>query len=158
MATMPDELPMWATMTVIDPTSNQPNVSTPPPEKQLVGWSLEEQPPRQWFNWLGQKTYEWLVYFKDRDLEDVTTSGDGVTPNFDALIGGLCYIYVVDTVVTTNCYHGMCYLPPGNVGATFIDIKKVGITTPTISATGTVTIAGGTGPFIVSTEQKNIPS
>ena len=52
------DFPRWATEDQIDPISGQNNVVEPPTTKKDNGWARKEIPPRQWFNWLGRKTYE----------------------------------------------------------------------------------------------------
>ena len=159
--TKPDTLPLWATDHQVDPVSLQNNVLTPPPEKQQYGLARLEFPPRNWFNWLGRNTYKCLAWLFQQEAQAVVTPRAG-TVMFDVVNGGLCYIYVVDTAVGSNVYHGMVYLPPAatspSYAVSFIDIKKVGITTPTITSSGTVTIAGGTGPYIAYGQTKTIPS
>ena len=156
MADKPTVLPVWADQDQVDPVSLQNNVLTPPPSKQQFGWARLEFPPRNWFNWLGRYTYRWLAWLKQQEEQAVVSAGTGQVM-FDAAIGGLAYIYVIDKGNASNVYHGMIYLPPANVGATFIDIKKVGITTPVIGAAGDVTISGGTGPYIAYGQTKIIP-
>lgn len=155
MVDRPTVFPVWAEQDQIDPVSQQNNVLTPPPEKQQYGWDKLEFPPRNWFNWLARYTNRWIEYFAQQEAQAVVTDGTGQIM-FDALVGGLAYIYVVDVGNALNVYHGMVYLPPSNVGATFVDIKQVGITTPVITAGGTVTIAGGTGPYIAYGQTKVI--
>jgi len=155
MLPRPTVLPIWAVQDVVDPVSGQNNVLTPTPEKQQYGWNRLEFPPRNWFNWLGRETYKCLAYLFQQEAQSVVTAGTGETM-FDAIVGGLVFIYVVDTGNAANVYHGMVYLPPASVGATFVDIKKVGINTPTIDAAGTVTISGGTGPYIAYGQQKTM--
>lgn len=157
MVSKPSVFPVWADQDQDDPVSLQNNVLTPPPEKQNFGWDRLEFPPRNWFNWLGRYTNRWLQYLAQQEGQAVVTAGTGQTM-FDSVNGGLAYIYVVDTGNAANVYHGMVYLPPGSVGATFVDIKQVGINTPSISASGTVTISGGTGPYIAYGQTKTIPS
>ena len=147
----PNELPFWATSNYVDPITGQPNVVTPPLEKQTNGW-LREFPPRQWFNWLGRFTGNWIAYLSQQEAQSVVTDGTGLTPSFDVNnipTGAIAIIYVVDKGNAANVYNGMVYLPsaPG-VPTAFVDIKKVGITTPSIAVDGSVTIAGGTGPYI----------
>jgi hypothetical protein len=156
MVNKPTFYPNWATEDQVDPVSLQNNVLTPPSEKQLEGFARLEFPPRNWFNWLFRTINDWIIWFDQILSQGVVTLGTGQTM-FDAVNGGLAYIYVVDTGNASNVYHGMIYLPPGSVGATFIDIKKVGITTPVISGSGTVTITGGSGPYIVYGQTKTIP-
>lgn len=159
--TKPTTLPEWAVQDQIDPVSLQNNVLTPPPEYQQYGWTRGQFPPRNWFNWLGRNTYQCIAWLFQQESQSVVASGSGQT-FFDVVSGGLCYIYVVDTGNGANVYHGMVYLPPASTSPSypisFIDIKKAGITTPTISASGTVTVAGGTGPYIVYGQTKTIPS
>lgn len=157
MVDKPTVLPQWADQDQVDPVSLQNNVLTPPPEKLQYGWSRLEFPPRNWFNWLGRYTYRWLAWLKQQEEQAKVSAGTGEAI-FDAVTGGLAYIYVIDKGNSANVYHGMCYLPPGSVGATFVDIKKVGITTPVIAVGGGVTIAGGTGPYIAYGQLKTIPS
>jgi len=156
MFTRPDTMPEWAEQDVVDPVSGQNNVLTPPPEKQQFGWNRLEFPPRNWFNWLGRWTWRWIRYLAQQEAQSVVNDGTGQVM-FNAISGGLVYIYVVDIGNAANVYHGMVYLPPASVGATFVDIKKVGINTPVIDAAGAVTISGGTGPYISYGQQKNIP-
>jgi hypothetical protein len=161
MVLKPTVLPVWADLDQVDPISLQNNVLTPPPEYQQYGWTLKQFPPRNWFNWLGRYTYRWLAYLSQQDAQGNTVSASNAVPTdviFDSVNGGLAYIYVVDTGNAAAVYHGMVYLPPASVGATFVDIKKVTINTPSISASGTVTISGGTGPYIVYGQMKTIPS
>jgi hypothetical protein len=157
MVSKPSVFPIWADQDQVDPVSLQNNVLTPPPEKQNFGWDRLEFPPRNWFNWLGRYTNRWLQYLAQQEAQAVVTDGAGEVM-FDSVNGGLAYIYVVDTGNAANVYHGMVYLPPSSVGATFVDIKKVGINTPVISASGTVTISGGTGPYIAYGQTKTIPA
>ena len=156
MVDKPTVFPVWAELDQVDDVSNQNNVLTPPPEKQMYGWDRLEFPPRNFLNWLGRYTYRWIAWLAQQEAQSVVTAGTGQA-TFDAVTGGLAYIYVVDKGNAANVYHGMVYLPPASVGATFVDIKKVGITTPVISPSGTVTIAGGTGPYIVYGQLKNTP-
>lgn len=153
-------IPRWAMDNVVDPISGQPNVVTPPPEKQDNGWAFGEFPPRQWFNWLGRNTAERLESLSDLAEQEVVSDGTGASPSYDVSgnpDGAIAIIWVVDKGNTANVYNGMVYLPL-NPGApiSFIDIKKVGITTPQIAVDGSVTISGGTGPYIVSCETKKI--
>jgi hypothetical protein len=161
MIPRPDTLPIWADQDQVDPVSLQNNVLTPPPEYQQFGWTRQQFPPRNWFNWLARYTYRWLAYLGQQEAQAVVGPGTGET-YFDVVNGGLCYIYVVDTGNAAAVYNGMVYLPPASSSPSypisFIDIKKVTITTPQISSAGTVTIAGGTGPYIVYGQTKTIPS
>ena len=66
MATKPDKFPEWANDNPTDPTSGQSARVAPPQSKKDSGWSREEVPPRQWFNWLFWKINQWVVWFEDR--------------------------------------------------------------------------------------------
>lgn len=78
MVSKPPQIPNWATNNIVDPTSGQPNVVTPPPEKQTYGWSFKEFPPRQWFNWLGRYTAQWINWFNQQESQSVVTDGNGL--------------------------------------------------------------------------------
>jgi len=64
MPTEPTKLPEWATTDVVDGTSGENNVAEPSAAKKLRGWDREEIPPRQWWNWLGRLTNEWVEWFQ----------------------------------------------------------------------------------------------
>ena len=66
MATKPDKFPEWANDNPTDPVSGQSARVAPPQSKKDSGWSREEVPPRQWFNWLFWKINQWVVWFEDR--------------------------------------------------------------------------------------------
>ncbi len=156
----PDQFPVFAEQDQVDPVSLQNNVLVPPPALQQFGWTFKQFPPRNFFNWLHRYTNRWLQYLAQQEAQSTTVSAVNATPTdvvFDAVTGGLAYIYVVDTGNAAAVYHGMVYLPPASVGATFVDIKKVTINTPAISASGDVTISGGTGPYIVYGQLKTVP-
>lgn len=161
MVDKPTVVPNWATFNVQDPVSGQQNVTTPPDEKQMYGWARAEKPPRQWFNWLGRYTAQWINWFNQQESQAVVSDGTGAVVSYDVfniVHGALAYIYVVDKGNAANVYHGMCYLPPApGSPVPFVDIKKVGINTPSISVTGTVTISGGTGPYIAYAQTKTTP-
>ncbi len=158
MATKPDQLPIWADLDQVDPVSQSNNVLTPPPAWQSYGWIRGQFPPRNWFNWLGRYTYRWIKWLNQQESQAVVTDGTGATPSYPLVFPGLAYIYVVDTGNSANVYHGMVYLPasPGSP-VPFVDIKKVGITTPQVAVDGSVTISGGTGTYICYCQLKTIP-
>ena len=56
------ELPRFATEPKVDPIYNELNVYEPSEQKKDSGWSAEEVPPRQYFNWLHRQTYLTLEY------------------------------------------------------------------------------------------------
>ena len=75
MAEKPD-FPRWATEDQVDPISGQLNVVEPPEERKDSGWDRHEVPPRQWWNWLHRKTFEWLQFLDETrgQLEIFTVS------------------------------------------------------------------------------------
>lgn len=77
MPTKPDKLPRWADVPTNNGPSSEPNVFEPTELKKDRGWDWDERPPREHFNWLHLKTYEWLDYH--RDLWD---NAGAVTLNF----------------------------------------------------------------------------
>lgn len=63
MPTKPTKLPEWASTDVVDGTSGQNNVEEPSEAKKDIGWSRQEKPNRQWWNWLWRQAYlcfDWL--------------------------------------------------------------------------------------------------
>ena len=78
MSTKPDNLPEWASQDDIDSTTGQHNIVEPPPWKKEKGWSLHEFPPRQWFNWLHNLTYQWLKFLGNEQARMRTADGNGV--------------------------------------------------------------------------------
>lgn len=65
MAVKHTVLPRWATNDVIDPTTLLNNVIEPAEAKKDIGWNYIEKPSRQYFNWLGRQTNQWLDYLND---------------------------------------------------------------------------------------------
>ena len=65
MATKPDKFPEWANDNPVDPVSGQSARVAPPQSKKDSGWSREEVPPRQWFNWLSWKTNQWILWLEE---------------------------------------------------------------------------------------------
>ncbi len=57
--------PRWATNDVVDPTSSLNNVIEPAEGKKDIGWNYLEKPARQYFNWLGRQTNQWIDYLDD---------------------------------------------------------------------------------------------
>jgi hypothetical protein len=71
--TPPSNVPNWALQDQVDPVSGQNNVLVPPNQQQQFGWIRAAFPPRQWFNWLGRLTAQWIAYFKQNDSKAITT-------------------------------------------------------------------------------------
>ena len=158
--TRPSVYPQWASEDVLDPTSGQNNVVTPPSEKMTNGWDLREFPPRQWFNWLGRYTYLWIQYLDQQSQATQVNDGTGSSstfPNF--AVGGLAILSVVDSGDPANFYQGIAYIPPNPVSAvTLLTIASSTLTVSTISITGVVTVSGGTGPYVMQGTLNNIPA
>jgi hypothetical protein len=152
MIPKPSVLPAWAVNDVVDPSTGQPNVVTPPTVNQNSGWLAKDFVPNSWWNWLARYTYQWLNYLSYKDSNSVVSDGTGSVISFNVTgvtYGAVAYIYVVDKGDAANVYAGMVYLPLNPLSSVpFVDILKVGITTPEISISGTVTVTGGTGPYI----------
>jgi len=150
----PDMFPVWASDDQADPISKQNNVLVPPTNKQQYGWARLEFPPRNWFNWLARKTYQWLQYLYQMQAQEVTTTDStGATPIFDVVNGGMVMVYIVDLGAFSTWYEGIVYIPPGySAGTTTLRTVASGgsaLTIGAISATGSITVTGGTGSFII---------
>lgn len=65
MAVKHTTLPRWATNDVVDPTSLLNNVLEPAEGKKDIGWNYLEKPARQYYNWLGRQTNQWLDYLDE---------------------------------------------------------------------------------------------
>ena len=88
MATKPDKFPEWANDNPVDPVSGQSARVAPPQSKKDSGWSREEVPPRQWFNWLSWKTNQWILWLEesvDDLLSRMTTVEDKVEARTETL-------------------------------------------------------------------------
>lgn len=158
MAIKPTIYPTWAEQNRTDPISGQNNVTTPPPEKQNYGWNFNEQPPRNWFNWLGRYTSLWIKWLSQQEEQSRVVDNTGTTPAFDISTGGMAIVYVIDTTTPANSFHGITYIPP-NPGAP-VTVTKLGgttITVSTISVTGIITAAGGSGNYIIYGQMKTLP-
>jgi hypothetical protein len=68
----PSQLPQWASQDQLDPVSNQNNVLEPPLQQKQFGWARQQFPPRNWFNWLGRLTYQWLAYLSQNNAKSRT--------------------------------------------------------------------------------------
>ena len=158
MVVKPTTLPVWATDNVVDPISGQNNVTTPPAEKQQFGWSYGEQPPRNWFNWLGRYTYQWLAWLDQQETQNRVVDNTGTTPAFDITTGGMAIVYVIDTTTPANFFQGIAYIPPSpGAPVTVTQIAASTLTVSTISVTGVITAAGGSGDYIIYGQTKTIP-
>lgn len=159
--TRPSIYPQWASEDVVDPTSGQNNVVTPPSEKQTNGWDLKEFPPRQWFNWLGRYTYEWILWLDQQQQQSQTglDSGSGFQAFPNVTTGGLAVLSVVDQGDASNFYQGMAYFPASSGSPVSLNqIAASTLTVSSISITGVVVVSGGTGPYLVSGTMSNVPA
>jgi hypothetical protein len=66
MIERPNKYPDWATQDYLDPISGENNVVEPPVEKKEKGWSYRDKGIRNWFNWLGRYTRDWIQYVDER--------------------------------------------------------------------------------------------
>lgn len=57
--------PRWASNDAIDPITLLNNVIEPSEGKKDSGWNYQEKPARNYFNWLGRQTHDWIDYFDD---------------------------------------------------------------------------------------------
>jgi hypothetical protein len=109
MVTKPTSYPIWATDDYTDPTSGINNVVAAPSEFQQYGYSTEFSPVvRQYENWKGRLTSQWIQYFDEQSGSTVTTDGNGVgllpsgvmgmfflisgVPTYQPNAGGLNYV------------------------------------------------------------------
>lgn len=165
MATKPSQYPEWASSDQTDPVSGQNNVLEPPPQKKTYGWDRLEFPPRNWFNWLGRLTYEWIAWLDQQESQSNTVqqSNAGSVSVFEMVDGGMALLEVVDTDAgnADAWLDAIVYIPPASSLPTYpisMNVKTHGgttdITAASIDAAGVVTITGGTGPFIVYAQMK----
>lgn len=156
MVDKPTKLPRWAENNVEDPISGQNNVLEPPEEKKDSGWARLEFPPRQWFNWLSRKTWEWLAWLKQQEEQAVVTDGDGV--GLFPTDGALITLYAVDTS-NNNVMYAIGH-KQSSTNPTLEIIYSTGSTLGlgTATPTGNQAISGGTaGDIIVWGQSKIIP-
>lgn len=155
--TKPTVFPVWATQDLENPTSGQNNVTTPPAQYQLYGWSFQDTPPRNWFNWLGRYTNNWLQWLNQQESQARVVNNTGFNPAFDITNGGMALVYVIDTVTKANYYFGITYINPGTGSATPVTtISNNVLTVSTISNTGVITVSPP-GNYVIYGQMKKIP-
>ena len=79
MATKPADLPRWAdggSADVVEPSSG----------KKDIGWVAGEKLPAQFFNWILEKIYDWMVYLDDGIIQHAAkikqvSSMEGIAPS-----------------------------------------------------------------------------
>jgi hypothetical protein len=151
--TPPDQIPFWAVQDEIDPISKQNNVLTPPAEKQQFGWDRVEFPPRNYFNWLGRYTGNWIAYLAQQSGQGAAVPVANNTFSssiFNITNGGLAVFWAVDTMATSNFYVGMAYLPPSPGSPIALNtIASSTLVAGDIQTNGTIKVTGGTGPYII---------
>lgn len=61
MAAKPSSVPRWADVggAIVEPSSG----------KKDIGWAAGERPPAQFFNWLLNLIYQWILYLSDGALD-----------------------------------------------------------------------------------------
>lgn len=146
MVDIPDKLPRFATETVVDPVTNQPNVVEPTESKKNVGWSAFEPPARNFFNWLHRKTYEWLNYLWWR-LGTLEKTTDGAGAELFSEQNTLITLYAVDKVTPANFIHAVGW--KGTTSHTLNVIDSNVLTLGAQAADGTQAISGGTTANVV---------
>lgn len=156
----PLTFPVWAVQDQVDPVSLQNNVLTPPPEYQQYGWTRQQFPPRNWFNWLARYTYTWLAYLAQQESQSVNTSDNtGSTVIFDVVNGGMALINVIDKTTPANFYQGITYIPPSYSSGTlsFTTSASSTLTVSAIAVNGGVVVSGGSGNYIINGQMKLVP-
>jgi hypothetical protein len=92
--TRPDKFPEWAMIDVEDTVVYENNlfkinnVIEPPAEKKTAGWGYKDIAIRNWMNWLGRTTCQWLQYLDAPALHTVAT----LPSNMDNPIGKMIYV------------------------------------------------------------------
>lgn len=81
MAAKPTKLPEWASDASADIV--EPNAG-----KKFVGWVPSERPPSQYFNWLLNTIYLWLLYLKEGVLSGVHSFDNDVSVAGDLSVTG----------------------------------------------------------------------
>ena len=151
MVLKPTTLPMWAEDDVLDPISGQYNVVEPPTEKKTNGWSLGEQPARNFYNWLGRFTYRWLAYLKQQEEQKVVTNAAGV--GLFPLDNAVITLLAVDLADPTKYVSAFGIKMPGVV-PTYSVANAVGLALGAATITGDQPVTGGAN--VVITAQSSV--
>lgn len=83
----PDKYPDWAINDVVNPISGQNNVIEPPQAKKNNGWDYRDKGARNWFNWLGRYTANWIKYLDAPVVYTVATLPANTLP-----LGKIIYV------------------------------------------------------------------
>ena len=143
MVDKPTDLPRWAENNVVDPISGQNNVLEPPEEKKDSGWARLEFPPRQWFNWISRKTWEWLAWLKQQEEQAVIKNGDGEL--LFPIEGALITYYAVDIATPANYLIAIGYKGAGvDAVLTVTDSNTLTLDTANFTVTGDAPITTAT--------------
>lgn len=159
MVSKPSVYPVWAENDVVDPVSGENNVITPPAEKQLIGWSRLEYPPRNWFNWLARYTSRWIQWFDQQESQKIVISDNtGTIPIANVITGGMFEVSVIDTTTPANFFRGITYIPPSPGAPIAVSQASANVlTVSNIAVDGTMTVSGGSGNFIIKGQMSVVP-
>lgn len=144
MATRPEDLPRWATTTVVSPVTNKPNVLEPTSEKKDVGWQALEAGGRQFLNWLFRQNYRWSLYFDERFKWEFVADGAGAAALTD-IENTFISIHAVDTTNLDNYVIAQGYKTTAAPNINIIDSNVLGLGTVTADD---IPITGGTASDI----------
>ena len=122
------------------------HVVEPSTEKKLAGWTADEEPPHQYFNWFWQRVGDWIRYFDKSVSPYDVTIGAGVDCTHATLEAA-----VADADVGTNIKVLLRDAIAG--GAAAISLTKAGWK---IYARPGVTLTKGTATTGLSIEAANI--
>ena len=146
MVDIPDELPRWATTLVFSEITNNNNVVEPTESKKNVGFSVFEPPPRNWFNWLFLKNYEWHNHFNYR-LNTLEKSSDGTGLNLFSEQNTLIELYAVDKTTPARYIRAVGW--KGTTSHTLNVTSSATLTLGAQDANGSQAISGATASNIV---------
>lgn len=85
----PATVPEWASSDQVDGVSGQNNVVEPTTTFKTYGWPRKARPVRQYLNWLGRWTYEWITWISteyDLFIADITTNAAAIAAETAARI------------------------------------------------------------------------
>lgn len=146
MTDRPAKLPEWATDDRFSEITNNWNVVEPTDSKKKVGWDVFEKPARNYFNWLGRLTYQWLNYF-DYLFNTLRKKSDGNGANLISVENTMVILYAVDKVTPANFLYAVGW--KGTTSHTLNVIDSNTLTLGAQDANGTQAISGGTASNIV---------
>lgn len=146
MVDRPDKKPRWATEYKFSSVTNNPNVVEPTESKKNVGWDVFEPPARNYFNWLGLKTYEWIDYL-DYLATSLNKVSDGDGENLFDVENTLIELIAVDKVTPANFIKAVGW--KGTTSHTLNVIDSNTLSLGAQDANGSQAISGGTAANIV---------